>query len=501
MFVPDLFYLDISTTFPLTDPPFTLVQNAGQPLISHHAACPSGSKIVIYGGRESKITSTSVRTFNPDNLQWQLETSDFGTLKRYEATCAVNDISPGDGWLFGGLADSTTVSNLNSTYVFKDIARLQAGTSTFTHITGDKDRPGPRWDHASAVLDDGRVVMVGGVVQTGNAAFALAPMTQVDVYNPSTNSWTTQNVGGDSLPTPRRALSATAYGHNIIVYGGTDNNFASYYSDMAMLDTSTWTWKTGLVSGGPIGRFGHTAAMVDSQNMVVAFGYTNNGADPRVYIFNAHTNQWMDAYTPAPTGLGAGAIIGIIIGTFVLLGLLAFLVMFLIRRKKSRDHEKAMRDGGVRPGVVPMQVAYNQGASVSSLDSSPFADTDQFDIASGVSASVAAHGRSPYGCDPLAPIPSSNPTWQIHPPVDPNSRVDLPEEIVSLYRGSAALSPAAPSSAGVDVSWIDHHASGFPPSANISPAYPAGYVVTPLGSTTDFVQESTEFEKKNKPTV
>lgn len=66
----------------------------------------------------------------------------------------------------------------------------------------------PRARHASVLLSDGRVAVLGG--------FAIGELSSVEVYDPATNQWSS----GHPLPRPMADISACCSRGKIIVTGG-----------------------------------------------------------------------------------------------------------------------------------------------------------------------------------------------------------------------------------------------------------------------------------------
>ena len=90
----------------------------------------------------------------------------------------------------------------------------------------------PRTGAASAVLNDGRVLLVGGR--------SLAPAKDtpvVDVYDPTTQSW----ADATQLPEPRSGASAvTLRDGRVLVLGGSDEAL-QHRAELFAPSTGTWT--------------------------------------------------------------------------------------------------------------------------------------------------------------------------------------------------------------------------------------------------------------------
>jgi N-acetylneuraminic acid mutarotase len=76
----------------------------------------------------------------------------------------------------------------------------------------------PRARHAAALLADGRVVVLGG--------FLDGPLGSVEIYDPLANQWTL----GEPLPMPMHDHAASAVGSQIILSGGAEPRGTWLYS-------------------------------------------------------------------------------------------------------------------------------------------------------------------------------------------------------------------------------------------------------------------------------
>ncbi|KAG0263212.1 hypothetical protein BGZ95_003856 [Linnemannia exigua] len=158
---------------------------------------------------------------------------------------------------------------------------------------------------------------------------------------------------------------------DLFMYGGA--TFASSLNDAWILGATDLMWKNVFLGGAPhtaTGRAGATCQLISPGYIMVvggksneifspstscpirllrfdaAIGNTNRPfAEPQIGIIDTKRWVWTPSYTPPRTGLPLGAIIGIILGSCMLLGIgLFFAGRILWKRRKSTDDKKISRD-------------------------------------------------------------------------------------------------------------------------------------------------------------
>ena len=140
--------------------------------------------------------------------------------------------------------------------------------------------------HTATVLDDGRVLIVGGYTSLDTDT------ARVEIFDPATNTF---NETG-SLRTARHGHSATLLTDGrVLVIGG----YAlpqGWLSDAEIYDPETEQWSTTQ----PLFPHGvcHTATLLDDGRVLVMGGSIRSGhpgSDDRVEIFDPDTNHWQKA--------------------------------------------------------------------------------------------------------------------------------------------------------------------------------------------------------------
>ena len=144
----------------------------------------------------------------------------------------------------------------------------------FDPRTGDwtplADAPRAR-DHFHAAVVGDELYAIGGRL-TGGPGGVFAPLIpEVDVFDFTTNSWSSLPTASD-LPTPRAAAAVAVFDGGIMLIGGEGNGQA--YDTVEVLNPLTSTWSTLAPLNFP--RHG-TQAIVSGQGVYVTAGSPNQG--------------------------------------------------------------------------------------------------------------------------------------------------------------------------------------------------------------------------------
>jgi N-acetylneuraminic acid mutarotase len=166
----------------------------------------------------------------------------------------------GSIYAIGGSGNRGGVLNTLETY----------DTSTGAWTTA-ASMPTPRSDLAAAVVN-GIVYAIGG--QTVNGVTGVA-LNTVEAYNPASNSWST----AASMPTPRWDLAVVAVNGKIYAIGGGGNNSNNYnglVNTVEVYDPSTNAWSTA----APISLPTYYLAAAQVNGLIYAIGGLSLGAGP-----------------------------------------------------------------------------------------------------------------------------------------------------------------------------------------------------------------------------
>jgi len=157
-----------------------------------------------------------------------------------------------------------------------------------------------REGHTETLLNDGRVLVVGGY----NGTF----LTSAQIYDPIANTWSTNTT---SLTTGRAYHTATLLNDGrVLIVGGTTSGAnlpSSYLATAQIYDPVANTWSTNTPSL-TTGRKNHTATLlsdgrvliVGGNNVAYSFGSYNTFHLATAQIYNPVTNTW-STNTPSLT--------------------------------------------------------------------------------------------------------------------------------------------------------------------------------------------------------
>jgi N-acetylneuraminic acid mutarotase len=159
--------------------------------------------------------------------------------------------------------------------------------------------PAARYD-LSATSVDGKLIVVGG------APCSLGDPV-VDIYDPTSQAWSTQ-----SLQPQRHSLAAVTLGDKAYFAGGTDAvYYNTSYNDVDIYDASTGVWSKDHLSTAR----SYLAAVAVGDKVVFAGGAGPiiqgiGGNSQVVDILDTSTNQWSTAALASPGGQTIGAAVG-----------------------------------------------------------------------------------------------------------------------------------------------------------------------------------------------
>jgi len=152
--------------------------------------------------------------------------------------------------------------------------------------------------HAAVLLSDGRVLVVGGLGALGTVVAATtSALSAAEIYDPSTNTWTTKN----SMATARIAPTATLLANGrVLVTGGYSGS--TYHATAELYNPTTNTWSAAGTMTGLVGRARHTATLLGNGNVLVVGGTNGVTSTATASLYNPLTNLWVPVVTSMATG-------------------------------------------------------------------------------------------------------------------------------------------------------------------------------------------------------
>jgi N-acetylneuraminic acid mutarotase len=149
---------------------------------------------------------------------------------------------------------------------------------------------------------DGKIYVFGGQVETyENGLYNYHNLSQIDVYDPNTDTWTKK---GD-MPSARAGMGVSVVNGKIYVVGGWDNN--QYLSTTEEYDpvTGIWTKKADM----PTPRGNHASPVIDEKIYVIG-GWQNDGVSSSVEVYDPIIDIWVKkADMPNPRGSTVASVV------------------------------------------------------------------------------------------------------------------------------------------------------------------------------------------------
>ncbi|KAL1916685.1 uncharacterized protein VTP21DRAFT_5389 [Calcarisporiella thermophila] len=264
---------------------------------------PGNKHLYLYGGNISE--PSPFYYYNTVSGTWNHpEGAVLPDPRRRQGRNMVSHLSDGKLYVWAGEDPNTENPVTNELWL---LDTTQSPGTNFVRATAS-GAPNARVHHGLVMVGD-NIYVIGGAA----GKEALVEMSRIDCYNVRTSSWTTLTAGG-ALPAPRQGHSTVAtHDGKIILFGGSNADYSTYYSDIAVLDTTQNppTWSAPTTQGTkPAGRQEHSCTMAGTR-MVCAFGQIKEGesdvGDNTIFALDTNTWTWLTQYTPDRLDLTAAA--------------------------------------------------------------------------------------------------------------------------------------------------------------------------------------------------
>ena len=277
----DLFRLDLSQSFDLSNPPWHIQGGCGDstgcqgpPMAFHSLSAYSPSRMLLFGGLPDP-NSSIVLLDRPDsawvlNVQdtdspsWVNETQGWANEPSRRIFHSASS-SGGKVFIIGGQKADGSQTALNAHQVFD---HTNPSFDTLPSTNGPPDLYG----HTSLVLHNGSLLVFGGYSQSQGTLLPLSTIWTMDTWA-DTCKWSLTRVDNATFPPARRNFAAVVLSDGrILIHGGSDAVLQTTYSDGWILDTTqdpmVWSQVDSLSSLGA--RRDHMAVAVGS---VLMFGF------------------------------------------------------------------------------------------------------------------------------------------------------------------------------------------------------------------------------------
>ncbi|KAI0822521.1 hypothetical protein BC628DRAFT_1326966 [Trametes gibbosa] len=305
----DILLLPLNATFNLSSPPWQYIagcsnctSSQGPAVAWHTLSAFNTTNVLLFGGDagpngpianpEEADSAALLTVADRTSPVWTLETESWANepLRRiYHSSSSTG----GKIWLIGGEKADGSDNAFSDHYVYDP-----AGPS-FTQLPSTNGPP-DIFGHASIVLPDQRLIVLGGYSPSQTALLPFSTVWFLDTTQP-TLTWSTLSVSTSSLPSPRRGFAATLLDNgNILIQGGADADMQNIFSDGWVLDTSqnpmVWSSVDALSQVGP--RRDHFAIALGSE-VLFGFGYAQSApVNASLLLFDASKGTFISTYTP-----------------------------------------------------------------------------------------------------------------------------------------------------------------------------------------------------------
>lgn len=240
----------------------------------------AGDKFVYFGGRESAQT-VEVYDFTTDT--WST-----GGMAPYEFNHCQGVLYEGLIWVIGAFKDNDTEENADYVYMYnpvtetwiegmpipearkrganglvmKDDKFYMVGGNTNGHYGGyvsyfdEYDPVNATWtilddapnarDHIQTVVYNNKIYALGGRLSGGPGGIFSPMIPESDVYDFTTESWTTLGSSSD-IPTPRAGYGVALFNNEIFVIGGEGmhpDGYNTQWNTVEAFDPATNLWET-----------------------------------------------------------------------------------------------------------------------------------------------------------------------------------------------------------------------------------------------------------------
>ncbi|KAF9647994.1 hypothetical protein BDM02DRAFT_3097215, partial [Thelephora ganbajun] len=305
----DLFRLDLSQSFDLSNPPWHIQGGCGNnancqgPLMAFHSlAAYDPAHMLMFGGQpdpNSNIvlpdrpdSAWTLDVENRDNPSWLNEPKGWANEPSRRIFHSASS-SGGKVFITGGQkADGSQIAlSQHEVYDYKG--------PTFTTLP-TADGPPDLYGHTSLVLRNGSLLVFGGYSQSQGTLLPFSTIWILDTWA-DTFTWSLAHVDNTTLPPARRNFAAVVLSDDrILIHGGSDAVLQTTYSDGWILDTTkdpmVWSHVYQLSALGA--RRDHMAVAMGSV-VIFAFGYGPSGPAPTpVIVYDTLSGTWPPTYAP-----------------------------------------------------------------------------------------------------------------------------------------------------------------------------------------------------------
>lgn len=235
----------------------------------HDATALADGRVLVSGGRDGSGELRGAELYDSDTGTW----SSAGSMAGPRGSFTTSVLGDGRVLAAGGWGGVGTAGFLRGAEIYDPASNRWAEAASMN---------APRGHHAAATLEDGRVLVTGGLGAFG------ALTASAEVYAPGADEW----VSVARMREGRLWHTATALpdGRVLVAGGSGDGDGALATAELYHPETATWRSAADM----PGGRVNHTATLLPDGRVLVAGG---NAAGPRAgaALYDPASDSWSSA--------------------------------------------------------------------------------------------------------------------------------------------------------------------------------------------------------------
>ncbi|KAG0276508.1 hypothetical protein BGZ95_007455 [Linnemannia exigua] len=376
-FSADFFSLDLTKSWPKSNPAWVNLSKPASgtitgPQVGGHSAAMSAD------GGSVLVTAPVGDGTKPFLYRYDIAAGSWSTVNAPSAQATswanrknadlLTDTATGTSWLLGGSSPDGTSTNEVDTYKDGQWSPLIAVTA----VGGTT--PLNQFSAGTAELYNSKIFIFGGfsssVGTRGYQSFQSIPFIDISTSPPTHGV----QLALGKVPSSRQDhCTVLTDSKKVLLFGGYDANTRTSLSDMWSLDMITMTWTPILVTNPIDARHSHSCSIAGA-NMVVFGGMSITPTSQKAYVkdvqvYDVMLSKWMGEYAPkadgtaisdplngsgaGDSGLTTGALIGIIIGAIVVLGLIVGFFLYRRRQKQIEIREAKMEQEAYLASLRP----------------------------------------------------------------------------------------------------------------------------------------------------
>jgi N-acetylneuraminic acid mutarotase len=247
----------------------------------HSATLLANGRVLVAGGISSSPILTSAELYDPATNTWSRAGSMVSTHLRHTATL----LADGRVLVVGG-EGSTTGPYLVTAELYNPTTNTWSSARSMATA---------RERHSATRLADGRVLVAGGVGWTGIAGAPPGPLASAELYDPTTNTWSSVA----SMTTGRGEHTETLFADGRVLVTGGGRTYSGGRETSAPLasaevyDPTTNRWSpAGSMSTV---RGAHRATGLTDGRVLVVGGQSSAAVLASAELFDPATNTWSSA--------------------------------------------------------------------------------------------------------------------------------------------------------------------------------------------------------------